>query len=1003
MRARYPLEKMIFGINTQGQSTPIEGDDAYVTSNLGRLYGDEKTQNTQSPYRRRLLKSANQYDVSVGQNEFVVATSIPVAFKNAAILAQKQQQKQQQNNVEANNQEEVSGQNPRYGTPSWYEKVSSKLNNISQEAFTFMQSGLSVVTDFSTLQVPVDVRRSNLTKLFTRFRQQAALVEPGTFTVRDEARQLLEEYLVESDLSMLPPPIALEEQSRNGYYRSVFFNTSVIESQGTGKVVLPRTKPYSTWLATGFALNQRSGLSVAQPLGLPTNKGLFILANIPSQVQVGEHVLLTYGINNYLGKDVSNVVVRIRASADFDLIEQSKPALVQPNNGKDYTYTLPSVRASESVTRHLVLVPKRSGVVKILLEVESEWGGDYEVLTAFVRDSGIQRRVTSARIFDLTSEKKTFGPIVEKVTPTPALKSVRVSVTSTGLDALVLRNTFATNSLVGVDRTIISLWRLLGLRNYLNDTMQVDTPLYAATTGNISLVYQKLQIYNTYNGSYSFISDRGEEQSSLYLTTLALGGLISPLMPVRDNVTLNRTLSWVLSHQQQDGSFINSTSCFHYRFCAGEFRSESLTALVLYSLTRNNVSEFVPEHMRQLLFVGEQSPILRAQRYLLSRLPAVKSDLLTTTLIQLALLQSPLLPVQTREQIFENVRSHQLVVVPEDNSRYIKVMNEQYTTEDCLLVNSMILSIYGLFGDYQVTSAMSRWIISQLESKPRYDTLLEGIFMTDAWLTAAYLSRVQGGSDKLSVVVDVTADNGQKQQFRVNPLNADLTQTFTITVPVNQVSYTVSGFGVVAVVIRQIYIEKQQLPVANQPIPFQLSAEFLPMPWLNDITSRTCVTYTPTVQTQKFATDAFNRTIVVEIQLPSGVRINFRQLGFLVTRVPEVVYFTYDERLQRISFFLNIPQTVNGKQICFEWMFQRLSTVTQWAPITVRAYDYLRPEIHLVNLIPVEFTPNVIGYSFVDAVHEKQPTVEQLIKAQEQMQNQFQQQTQSTTTPSTRV
>ena len=74
------------------------------------------------------------------------------------------------------------------------------------------------------------------------------------------------------------------------YYQLVFFNTTSIGSQGTGNVVLPRTKPYSTWLATGYVLSSKSGLSVAQPVRLPTNQGLVILANFPSQVQISEHV-----------------------------------------------------------------------------------------------------------------------------------------------------------------------------------------------------------------------------------------------------------------------------------------------------------------------------------------------------------------------------------------------------------------------------------------------------------------------------------------------------------------------------------------------------------------------------------------------------------------------------------------------------------------------------------------------------------------------------------------
>lgn len=425
MKVRYPIEKMVFGLSSSRNSMPIEGDDAYTTPSLGRFYGDKEAQQPQSYYRRRSFKSANQYDVSVS-NDYVVATSLPVAFKMMN-SAERPTGEQGQEEVEGE-QQEPRYQNTQYGSASWYEKMHSKLNDISQEAFTFMQSGLSIVTDFPSLHVPADIRRANLTRLFAKYRQQSTMVDPESFSLRDEARQLLEEYLSESDLSMVPPPIVLEEQARSGYYRSVFFNTCRIESQGTGKVMLPRTKPYSTWLATGFSLHAKSGLSVAQPIRLPTNQGLFILGNLPQQVQIGEHVLLTYGINNYLGKDLSNVIVRIRASADFDLIEQAQPERIASSNGKDYTITIPSLRSLGVETRNIVLVPKRAGVVKILLEVESEFGGDYEVLTTFVRESGIERRQYSTRLFDLTSEKKTYGPIVEKITPSPFLRSVRIAV-----------------------------------------------------------------------------------------------------------------------------------------------------------------------------------------------------------------------------------------------------------------------------------------------------------------------------------------------------------------------------------------------------------------------------------------------------------------------------------------------------------------------------------------------------------------------------------------------
>jgi len=166
------------------------------------------------------------------------------------------------------------------------------------------------------------------------------------------------------------------------------------------------------------------------------------------------------------------------------------------------------------------------------------------------------------------------------------------------------------------------------------------------------------------------------------------------------------------------------------------------------------------------------------------------------------------------------------------------------------------------------------------------------------------------------------------------------------------------------------------------------------MPWLNEITARTCVAYTPTAQSEESVKDRMNRTVVVEVQLPSGFRLNLRQIGFFLSRVPEAMYFTFSERTNKIHFFLNVPSTVFGKQICLEWCLERLSFVTQWAPIQVRAYDYLRPELQLTRLVPIQFQPNVLGYSFVEAVHKARPTMEQLKQMQQQQMQHMQQQQQ---------
>ena len=487
--------------------------------------------------------------MTVGDNDYVIAASMPLIFTSVAQPEQPMRAQDKEMNQQREAEKSNAGEGLKYGSLAWYEKMNSKLSLVSQEAFAFIQSGLSVISDFQSLRIPTEMRRTNLTKLFSQYRQQASWVDAESVNYREEARQLLEDYMVESAASMVPPMILLEEQARVGYYQSIFFNQTRIESSGTGKVVLPRTKPYSTWLATGFALDAKSGLSVAQPIRLPTNQGFFVLGNFPEQVQIGERVLLTYGINNYLGKDASNVVLRIRASADFDLFEQTQPERAAVTNGKDYTLTIPMLKSLAAETRHIVLVPKRAGVVKIVIEVECEFGGDYEVLTTYVRESGIKRHESAARWFDLTGEKKSYGPIVEKINASSGLRSVKVFVSGTGLERLTDEYNMRTNTLIGVDRAINRLWRALGLRRYLNETFQTESPLFNATARNISIAYQKLQLYADYNGSYSFLSEEGTQKPSLYLTTLAFGAMLSPLMPVRDNVTINRTLSWILDRK----------------------------------------------------------------------------------------------------------------------------------------------------------------------------------------------------------------------------------------------------------------------------------------------------------------------------------------------------------------------------------------------------------------------------------------------------------------------
>jgi hypothetical protein len=58
------------------------------------------------------------------------------------------------------------------------------------------------------------------------------------------------------------------------------------------------------------------------------------------------------------------------------------------------------------------------------------------------------------------------------------------------------------SALVGVDRALVRLYRSIGLRCHLKDTLQTESPLFNMTTHNITTAYEHLQLYNDYDGSY---------------------------------------------------------------------------------------------------------------------------------------------------------------------------------------------------------------------------------------------------------------------------------------------------------------------------------------------------------------------------------------------------------------------------------------------------------------------------------------------------------------------
>jgi hypothetical protein len=374
-------------------------------------------------------------------------------------------------------------------------------------------------------------------------------------------------------------------------------------------------------------------------------------------------------------------------------------------------------------------------------------------------------------------------------------------------------------------------------------------------------------------------SNKSTHRSSLYLTSLAFGAMISPEMHLRDDATLNLTLTWILSHQQENGSFNDYSPCFHHPFCATKFCCESLTAIVVLALTHDEPSESMPECVRDRLFDSEKRPIRRAYDYLESRVTDDELHLLIRTLMEVAIIQHREVSPELKKTILAGISKKNLTAVREDGSRYIKITDDKKKFHDQLLFNAMALSIYGYINDWRTVSDIVRWIDNQIESQPHYDTVLDAFFGTATWLDTDCLFRKQFRSEKLAITVDVSSDTGQKHEFTINSTNMDVTQNLRFILPIRRITYSVSGFGIATVVICEKFIETKQK--VTESMPFTLTQELTPMPWVTVIKAKTYVTYKLPSKDLLLAGEKFNRTMVMEIKLPSGKKIKSSYLNKL--------------------------------------------------------------------------------------------------------------------------
>jgi hypothetical protein len=122
------------------------------------------------------------------------------------------------------------------------------------------------------------------------------------------------------------------------------------------------------------------------------------------------------------------------------------------------------------------------------------------------------------------------------------------------------------------------------------------------------------------------------------------------------------------------------------------------------------------------------------KNYLQSHFADVNENLLTKTLLEIALIQDLKLSSDLGVKIMEGLLKRKLIVVPEDGSKHVALDDDKMALADQLVINRIHVLLYAIYGDLHSASNIARWVIRKIEENNNDDTIEGAVLDIEAVL-----------------------------------------------------------------------------------------------------------------------------------------------------------------------------------------------------------------------------------------------------------------------------
>ncbi|XP_012936322.1 CD109 antigen [Aplysia californica] len=745
--------------------------------------------------------------------------------------------------------------------------------------------------------------------------------------------------------AMGPPMDILQEQAAQDFFLEVehikrilpeawLWESHTVEDEGERTIQATVPKSITSWVASAFATNLKTGLGVAlRHARLQVFRSFFTVLTCPSSVIRGEELVIQVTVFNYLTEPVT-VNVTLTGNDMFRNIYVSKTG--QQTYDSDDRVLQVTVEPDK---QGLVFFPIQTvalGVISVEIQAQAS-------VAAFTAREQIRVRPEGVPVafnfpFLVNGLENSGGVYSNEVTLTlpesvvPGSISSRVKATGDllgiSMDSLMSLMTIPTGC---GEQTVVKFAPSVYVAQYLQATGQLTDELKEHVVDILIKGYQRQLMYKRHDGSFSAFGNLDERGSTWLTAFVALTLNEASQFIYVDPTVLFKAVKWLIQRQHIDGSFDEFGTVFD-RALERSKSGPALTAFVLAALEQNkdisHEEECREDRLNCQFYYRWTNATSRATRHLEHHI-FLDIDRFTLSIISYALrtagsqmaikAHTRLMAYAVRDEKFTFWRDSgydegRTMLYrpnewrpPREVGRSIDVITTSYALLDSCLEN-----------DLQLAFSVVHWLLDQRNVQGGFVSTHDTVFAMKA--IASYAQKYQKPDTNMTVRFD--SDKDETLEFNVTSENALTLQTK----PFKEIPVTAS-----------VYATGSGLALAEIDYSFHVT-QALVLPSFD--VSIVCLDDDVDHFTLMICTKWLHRTdltgmVVQEISVPSGFKAHVDSLRDVagLKRVEK------DGNLVSIYF-----DEITKASLCYNLQMTREGRVAKIQRNYIKTFDYYEPE-----------------------------------------------------------